>query len=289
MATPEQLRSIMPQLTAERAKLFAPFLAAACKRFGIDSVLREAAFLAQLAHESGEFRWMKEIWGPNKWQLKYEGSASLGNTRSGDGKKFMGRGPIQITGRSNYTACSKGLGLGSQLLERPELLEGPEYGCLAAGWFWNSRNINAPADKGDFHRVTQLINGRRELGYDERLVYYKRALSVLGASQNMPDSEDARGPACKVVVDGEDLTKDLDPFISDGRVVVRVRPFAELVDYKIVEATGDTITVSDLTGNQQKLPFTNLDGIGYVAIRDLPTGLITWDGATQTATITLPS
>jgi predicted chitinase len=74
--------------------------------FAIDAPPRAAAFLAQLAHESGQLRFMEEIWGPTGQQLRYEPASSLatslGNTQAGDGKRFKGRGPIQITGRANY-------------------------------------------------------------------------------------------------------------------------------------------------------------------------------------------
>ncbi len=106
MLTSDELRSIMPGLPAAKSAAFLPPLDAAMTEFAIDAPARAAAFLAQLAHESGQLRFMEEIWGPTAQQLRYEPASSLatslGNTQAGDGKRFKGRGPIQITGRANY-------------------------------------------------------------------------------------------------------------------------------------------------------------------------------------------
>jgi putative chitinase len=70
------------------------------REFEVTTPLRQAAFLAQLAHESGQFRFMEEIWGPTPAQRRYEGRRDLGNIQPGDGFRYKGRGPIQITGRA---------------------------------------------------------------------------------------------------------------------------------------------------------------------------------------------
>lgn len=146
----------------------------ALREFEIDAnALREAAFLAQLLHESGGFRYVRELASG----VAYEGRADLGNTEPGDGARFKGRGLIQITGRSNYRDC--GVALGLDLVEHPELLEQPVAACRSAAWFWASRGLNELADKEDFLRITKRINGGTN-GWAERVRFYERAKEVLG-------------------------------------------------------------------------------------------------------------
>lgn len=132
-----------------------------------------AAFFAQGAHESGEYRYMEEIASGEA----YEGRLDLGNTELGDGVKFKGRCPFQITGRANYVACGKALGL--PLLDHPELIALPEYGTKAAVWFWNSRDLSILAGQGWFKTITRVVNGGYN-GWIDRLNYYVRDLQILG-------------------------------------------------------------------------------------------------------------
>lgn len=149
-------------------------------KYGILGRLRESAFLAQLAHESAEFHYTKEIWGPTHWQIKYEGHHGLGNTEAGDGHRFLGRGLIQVTGRHNYRRCSLGLFGDERLLDHPELLEQPLYASESAGWYWAEHGINEVADTGDIRAVTKKINPGL-LGLDKRTAYYQSALNALHA------------------------------------------------------------------------------------------------------------
>uniref|UniRef100_UPI000641983E glycoside hydrolase family 19 protein n=1 Tax=Pseudomonas lundensis TaxID=86185 RepID=UPI000641983E len=137
---------------------------------------RVAAFIAQIGHESGQLKYVKEIWGPTTAQARYEGRADLGNTRPGDGSKYRGRGLIQITGRANYKACGEALDL--DLINQPELLEKPQQACMSAAWFWASRGLNTLADAGQFDKITQRINGGQN-GAVDRQALYARALKVL--------------------------------------------------------------------------------------------------------------
>lgn len=166
----------MTRCAESRLIQFLQPLEATFEEFEIDTPLRQAAFLAQIAHESGELRYVREIWGPTAAQRRYEGRRDLGNIYPGDGERYMGRGLIQITGRANYAACGEALGL--DLINSPELLEDPLYATLSAGWYWDWRGLNVPADAGDFERVTRLVNGGLN-GFEDRLKYYQRALDEL--------------------------------------------------------------------------------------------------------------
>ncbi|MDI2145901.1 glycoside hydrolase family 19 protein [Pseudomonas sp. ITA] len=162
------------------ARLFTPLLNKAMVRYEIDTLKRVAAFIAQIGHESGELRYLREL-GSNAYLSKYdtgELARRLGNSpdADGDGQRYCGRGLIQITGLSNYRECGNALKL--DLVNHPQWLEQPEYACLSAAWYWHSRCLNALADKGAFEAITRRINGGLN-GQAERLALYKLALSVL--------------------------------------------------------------------------------------------------------------
>ncbi|ERH56409.1 glycoside hydrolase family 19 protein [Pseudomonas simiae] len=173
--TSQQLQLVLPN-AGRRASVFVPVLNTAMNRYGILGTARAAAFIAQVGHESGQLRWVREIWGPTAEQVGYEGRADLGNTVKGDGSKYRGRGLIQITGRANYTACGEALGL--DLIDMPELLELPQYAAMSAAWFWSTRGLNTLADQGDFSKITRRINGGLN-GLEDRLQLWERAKKVL--------------------------------------------------------------------------------------------------------------
>lgn len=181
-----QLRSIMPWCTDARAVVCLPHLNAAMEEFEIDTPARQAAFLAQIAHESGSLQYTREL-GTGE---AYDGRADLGNTRpeaieiakqndSTPGRFYKGRGFIQITGYANYAACSRGLfGDGATLTHNPVLLERKELAARSAAWFWQSRHLSELADAGRFEDITRRINGGLN-GQAERLAYFERAKEVL--------------------------------------------------------------------------------------------------------------
>ncbi|MNK92595.1 Chitinase class I [compost metagenome] len=162
---------IMP-LAGRRATLFLAPLNAAMAEFSIDTPLRRASFLAQVGHESGQLRYVRELASG----AAYEGRADLGNVIAGDGMRFKGRGLLQVTGRANYAAC--GVSLGLDLLASPQLLEQTVFACRSAGWFWQSRGLNRLADAGDQEQVTRRINGGVN-GLAERLALFQAARKVL--------------------------------------------------------------------------------------------------------------
>jgi predicted chitinase len=202
MISDDQLRQVMPNLPQAKRQLYLLHLNAAMQARTIDTPLRIAAFVAQLAHESGEFRWMEEIWGPTPAQLRYEPpsdlAAKLGNTERGDGKRFKGRGPIQITGRFNYAKYGALLGL--DLVANPALAATPEVAFATAGLFWQSNGLNELADARQFVAITRRINGGTN-GLADRQMYYERAKAVLGADRGVARGEPlARGHEAIVAV-----------------------------------------------------------------------------------------
>ena len=171
-------------------------------KYDINTSQRQAAFIGQCAHESGNFKTLQEnlnysaeglmkTW-PSRFPTKeiadqyarqpakiagkvYNGR--LGNTSEEEAAKYLGRGLIQLTGRENYANC--GTAIGVDLIGNPNLLTEPEYAVLSAGWFWNKKGLNALADAGDYETMTKRINGGL-IGLDDRKAKIAKALSVLG-------------------------------------------------------------------------------------------------------------
>ena len=127
----------------------------ACIRFRIDTTLRKAHFLAQVAHESREGFYMEEIASG----AAYEGRADLGNTQPGDGRRFKGRGLIQLSGRHNYAAYSQAIYGDDRAVRDPAMVARLPDAALAAGWFWQAKGLNALADRDSLELVTRRVNG----------------------------------------------------------------------------------------------------------------------------------
>lgn len=172
--------------TPMRAELFAGHLAEACAAYHITTPERLAAFLAQIGHESASLRYVAEVWGPTTTQRRYEGRKDLGNTQSGDGSRYRGRGLIQTTGRANYAAVRDRLRrrLGPDVPDfeaEPEQLEHLRWAVWSAADYWDWRGLNALAASGaaaDFERITRRINGGLN-GQPDRLARWKRAREAL--------------------------------------------------------------------------------------------------------------
>lgn len=142
----------------------ARLILATCRKEGL--LRNQAAYvLATAWHESGRFRYMREIWGPTAAQRRYEGRKDLGNTVAGDGKRFMGRGFVQITGRRNYADWGRRLGL--DLLNAPQLAEKPDIAAriIVEGMKLGTFTGNKLADHitlqaSDFTSARRIVNGR---------------------------------------------------------------------------------------------------------------------------------
>lgn len=128
---------------------------------------RLAHFMAQLAHESGGFRYMEELASGQA----YEGRDDLGNTEPGDGRRYKGRGPIQLTGRANYRTFGRAIGI--DLERHPELAAIPSIGLHTALEYWRSRGLNDLADQDDIRAITKRINGGLN-GFDDRKAHLAR-------------------------------------------------------------------------------------------------------------------
>ena len=169
--TQQQLLAIMPNARA-RVAIFLPYLNRYMAGYGINNRMRVCHFLAQIAHESGELRYTKEIASGKE----YEGRKDLGNVKPGDGVRYKGRGLIQVTGRANYKQISDATGI--DFLGHPEWLELPQWAVMSACWWWDNRGLNRLADKDALTLITQRINGGVN-GLQDRLRYLARAKKVI--------------------------------------------------------------------------------------------------------------
>lgn len=160
----------------DRATEHLPYIEAAMEEFEINTPERQAAFLAQVGHESGGLHWLVELWGPTGSQQRYEGRADLGNSVDGDGIRFLGRGLIQLTGRSNYELAGEALGV--DLIAEPTLLGQSPLAERSAGWFWKAHGLNELADANKFETITRRINGGVN-GLAERVALWEDAKEIL--------------------------------------------------------------------------------------------------------------
>lgn len=170
--TIELLRKCLPHATQENILKYGEKFIAAMIVYDINTPRRQAAFIAQVAHESGSFRYVRELASGEA----YEGRAALGNTEPGDGVRFRGRGLIQLTGRANYKAVSYALKF--DFVSKPEALELPGPACYSAAWFWDLRGLNRLADIDAFEKITRKINGGVN-GMADRLNHWVTARKAL--------------------------------------------------------------------------------------------------------------
>ncbi len=201
----QAIAAVLPAANRESYNSYLPYLDGIARTYEIDTPLRQAHFLAQIAHESGGFRLNKENLNYSAQALgnvfrKYFPTAQLaakyarqpeaianvvyanrmgnGDTASGDGWRYRGRGLVQLTGKYNYVVYAKERG--QDFVNNPDLLLEPSWSIDVAGWFWKSRGLNSLADKDDVRGITKLINGGFN-GLDDRIKYlglFKKALQI---------------------------------------------------------------------------------------------------------------
>lgn len=172
--TRAQLVKVMPN-SGSRADTYLPIINGWAEHFRINTPLRMAHYLAQIAHESGELRYTKELASGKA----YEGRKDLGNTQPGDGVKYKGRGLIQITGRANYQKYANYCKF--DVVSSPELLERPLGAVKSSMWYWNLHGLNRLADQDNLKAITKAINGGYH-GLAEREEFLERAKQVLEIS-----------------------------------------------------------------------------------------------------------
>ena len=180
--TPEQLRAATG-CTQDRADLFAEHLTAACEHYAINTPQRLACFLGQIGHESGSLRYTRELAAGDA----YEGRADLGNTQPGDGRRYRGRGLIQITGRDNYRAAARRMAAvdAPDFEADPEAVESPRWAAWTAADWWAAHGCNELADEGNVTGLSRLINRgnarstRAANGEADRIARTERAREAL--------------------------------------------------------------------------------------------------------------
>ena len=170
----EKLQVVMPRAVPKKIDLYFDPLVAGMKKYDITTGLRMTHFIAQIGHETASLLYTEEIADGSA----YEGRQDLGNSHPGDGKRYKGRGLIQLTGRANYTAYSKDSGI-DYVADPERVASDPFVAVDVACWYWNRRKINNLADKDDVKAVTKAVNGGYN-GLDDRIEYLHRAKAVLG-------------------------------------------------------------------------------------------------------------
>ena len=188
---------------AERADKWVPWLNMTMLTYEITTPQRQAMFLAQLAHESGSFRFVEENLNYSVEALQrvfkkyfptdelalmyarqpekianrvYANRMGNGEESSGDGWKYRGRGIIQLTGKDNYAAFS--LKANNNALLEPDLVAEPELAAMSAGWFWDTNGLNKLSDAGNVRAVTRRINGGFN-GLADREAKYIKLITIL--------------------------------------------------------------------------------------------------------------
>lgn len=172
---PPKLGAIMAEATSVRVDAFYTAIRDVLARYQMNTPLRIAHFLAQIAHESGCLRYTEEIASGDA----YEGRKDLGNTQPGDGRLYKGRGLIQLTGRANYRQYGATCQRDFERRDAPGLVStDPHLAVDVAGWFWSSRKLNELADADDLQTITRRINGGLN-GFDQRAAFLLRAKWLL--------------------------------------------------------------------------------------------------------------
>lgn len=243
-------------------------------KFGLDKPHRFVQLAAQVMHESGEFHYDKEVWGPTKAQDGYDTRTDLGNTPAmdGDGKKYMGRGPIQITGKYNNAAftkwCRETIDPNApDFVANPDLINTDPWEGLSVIWYWSTRNLNKYADTGNIEMITKKINGGLN-GYEDRIKYYVRlALVVLGyaptaleqfqSERKLKNVDGIAGPVTRA-----ELHKALVALVASNEKIAAIAD-APVVEVKAVTPPQIDKPVTQTTGFWERI--VSIGGLSSIA------------------------
>lgn len=169
------IKGIVPGARLSRIEIYQPYLTLSMNRRQINTPLRQAHFLAQLGQESDSFATAEEYASGEA----YEGRSDLGNTQPGDGRRFKGRGLIQLTGRSNYAAYGTAVGMDLTNGNPVVVATNPSLAVDVSTWFWDTHNLNHLADSDNVDAVTRVINGGLN-GITQRRAFLQRAKFLFG-------------------------------------------------------------------------------------------------------------
>ena len=198
------------------------------RNYGITDNTQLAAIMAQCSHESGNFVYLKEIWGPTAAQQRYEFNANLGNTQKGDGEKFKGRGFIQITGRELYTSASRDLGV--DIVANPDQAEDPELAALLVVYFFFKfkRTATSTVNWADVRAVTRIVNGG-ENGLQQRKDLFAQYMQKYASGSTTAQQQVEVDATGKPVVNANN-TVNAGPVNARGLAVVRPVTVEKLLD-----------------------------------------------------------
>lgn len=268
------------RIPIERYKALAGPFTQAMQRAGCTTVARAAMWCAQLAHESGGLKWVRELWGPTPAQAGYEGRRDLGNTQPGDGFRFRGRGALQLTGRHNYTRLSEWahehgfVPTRDFFVANPEALEQDQYVFLGAVWYWTVARpqLNELSDALNVREVTRQINGGYN-GLGTRIENFQRAMSLGNALLEGTNNEPKEHHVSEKVLQYSRAAVAQDTFYNCGpastQTVILAATGILVSESALGAKLGTTVNGTDYIGYFPRVLNSFIPGADYVH-RDLP-------------------
>ena len=219
-------------------------------KYGLHLPHRLAHLIAQSAHESGGYKYDREVWGPTPAQKRYDTRVDLGNTPAldGDGERYKGRGPFQLTGRANYQAFTTWARIGGMMppdfVAEPDAINSDPWEGLSVIWYWSTRKLNDLADENNIEQITKRVNGGLN-GFDDRVHFYTRAALVLLGYELQDLGADIRAFQRKAQAAGL-LPADVDgkPSQVDGDAGPKTRAAMHMMLVRSASGVPDTVAAA---------------------------------------------